>query len=124
MFYKKSVLRNFVKFTGKHMCQSLFFNKVAGLRPANLLKRGTLAQVFSYEFCEIFSNTFFLTKHLRWLLVLGHCKNFKNFSFPIIFKHIQQWKKTLIHKRNIFLPRHLRICETFEKVRNKVLPSL
>ena len=28
---KKSVLRNFTKFTGKHLCQSLFFNKVAGL---------------------------------------------------------------------------------------------
>ena len=27
------VLRNFAKFTGKHLCQSTFFNKVAGLRP-------------------------------------------------------------------------------------------
>ena len=32
---KKGVLRNFAKFTGKHLCQSLFFNKVAGLRPAD-----------------------------------------------------------------------------------------
>ena len=30
---KKVVLRNFAKFKGKHLCQSLFFNKVAGLRP-------------------------------------------------------------------------------------------
>ena len=29
---KKGVLRNFTKFTGKHLCQSLLFNKVAGLR--------------------------------------------------------------------------------------------
>ena len=29
MFYKKGVLKNFAKFTGKHPCQSLFFNKVA-----------------------------------------------------------------------------------------------
>ena len=38
MFCKKVVLRNFSKFTGKHLCQSLFFNKVAGLRhsPATL----------------------------------------------------------------------------------------
>ena len=28
---RKGVLRNFAKFTGKHQCQSLFFNKVAGL---------------------------------------------------------------------------------------------
>ena len=29
----EKVFRNFAKFTGKHLCQSLFFNKVAGLRP-------------------------------------------------------------------------------------------
>ena len=29
---KKGVLRNFTKFTGKHLCQSLFFNTVADLR--------------------------------------------------------------------------------------------
>ena len=31
MFCKKGVLRNFAKFTGKHQCQSLLFNKAAGL---------------------------------------------------------------------------------------------
>ena len=30
MFCKKDVLRNFGKFTGKHLCQNLFFNKGAG----------------------------------------------------------------------------------------------
>ena len=30
-FMQKGVLRNFTKFTGKHLCYSLFFNKVAGL---------------------------------------------------------------------------------------------
>ena len=30
---KIDVLKNFVKFTGKHLCQSLYVNKVAGLRP-------------------------------------------------------------------------------------------
>ena len=50
---KKSVLRNFTKFAGKHLCQSLFFNKVGGLRP---------------EFCEISKNTFF-AEHLWWLLL-------------------------------------------------------
>ena len=47
---EKGVLRNFVKFTGKHLCQSLFFNKVAGL---NFIKKETLEQVFSCEFYEI-----------------------------------------------------------------------
>ena len=31
---KKCVLRNFSKFTWKYLCQSPFFNKVAGLGPA------------------------------------------------------------------------------------------
>ena len=57
---KKVVLRNFTKFTGKHLCQSLSFN----CRPqANFIKKETLAQVFSCEFCKISKNTFF-TEHL------------------------------------------------------------
>ena len=36
MFGEKGVLTNFAKFTGKHLSQSLFFNKVANL-PATLL---------------------------------------------------------------------------------------
>ena len=36
---KKVVLRNFTKFTGKHLCQSLFFNKVPGLGLQLYLKR-------------------------------------------------------------------------------------
>ena len=61
VFYKKSVLRAFTKFTGKHLCQSLSFNKVAGLSSATFLKK-RLAQVFSCEFYEIFKNNFF-TEH-------------------------------------------------------------
>ena len=36
---KKGVLKNFAKFTGKQLCQSLFFNKVAVVRPETLLKK-------------------------------------------------------------------------------------
>ena len=28
VFYKKGVFKNFVKFTGKHLCQSIFFIKL------------------------------------------------------------------------------------------------
>ena len=34
LFYKKVVLKSFPKFTGKHLCRSFFFDKVAGLKPA------------------------------------------------------------------------------------------
>ena len=58
VFCKKGVLRNFAEFTGKRLCQSLFFNKVTGLRPAALLKKEALAQAFSFEFYETSKNTF------------------------------------------------------------------
>ena len=66
VFCRKGVLRNFAKFTGKHLWKSLFFNKVAGLRPLlllTLLKRDS-GQVFSCEFRETSKNTFF-TEQLR-----------------------------------------------------------
>ena len=64
VFCKKGLLRNFTKFIGKHLCQSVFFNKVAGA--CNFIKKETLAQVFSYEFFEISKNTF-----LHWTLLVA-----------------------------------------------------
>ena len=45
-FCKKAVLRNITKFSGKHLCQRLFFNKVTVLRPATLLKKVSGTGVF------------------------------------------------------------------------------
>ena len=53
VFCEKGVFRNFAKFTGKHLCQSLFF------KAYNFIKKETLAQVFFCEFCRISKNTFF-----------------------------------------------------------------
>ena len=41
MFFKLGVLKNFAKVTRKHLCWSVFFNKVAvaGLRLATLIKK-------------------------------------------------------------------------------------
>ena len=52
---KKGVLKNFMKFTGKHLCQSLSLDKVACLMPVNYLKRDfPSAQVFFYKFGKVF----------------------------------------------------------------------
>ena len=59
VFCKKDVFRNFAKFTGQHLCQSLFFNKVAGPRPK------------------------FYTKKYAWKNTLGTVKH-----VVIIFKNI------------------------------------
>ena len=54
----RGVLRNFVKLTGKHLCQSLFSNKlqVSGLQ---LYQKRNFSTGVSCEFCEISKNTFF-----------------------------------------------------------------
>ena len=61
---RKGVLRNFTKFTGKHLRQSLFFNKVASLRPAILLKKRLCHRCFLK-----FLRTSFIMEHLWWLLL-------------------------------------------------------
>ena len=68
VFCNKGVLRNFTKFTGKHLCQSLFFNKVASLRPATLLKKRLWRRCFPVNFVK-FLRTPFHIEHLWWLLL-------------------------------------------------------
>ena len=60
MFFKINFLKKFAIFTGKKQRWSLFLIKKAGLK--------TLTQVFSYEYCEIFQNSFFI-EHFRWPLL-------------------------------------------------------
>ena len=68
VFCRKGVLRNFEKFTGKHLCQSLLFNKVAGLRTVTLLKKRFWCRCFPVNFLK-FLKTPSITEHLRWLLL-------------------------------------------------------
>ena len=57
---KEGVLRNFPKFTGKYLCQSLFLIKL---------------QALACEICEISKNTF-STEHLWWLLLNNEARTF------------------------------------------------
>ena len=47
---RKGVLRNFAKFSGKYQRQSHFFNRVACLRPATLLKKRLWHKCFPVNF--------------------------------------------------------------------------
>ena len=64
----KDVLRNFAKFTGKHLCQRLFFNKVAGLRVTTLLRKKLWHRYFPVNFAK-FLATAFLQNTSGWLLL-------------------------------------------------------
>ena len=78
------VLQNFTKFTGKHLCQSLFFSKVAGLRPATLLKKRLWHRCFPVNFVELFRTTF-LKEYLRWLLLVKTTKCYPgNDNFTLV----------------------------------------
>ena len=68
VFCIKGVLKNFSKLPGNHLCQGLFFNKVAGLSPAALLKKRLWHRCFPVSFVK-FLRTPFLTEHLWWLLL-------------------------------------------------------
>ena len=65
VFCKKGVLRNFAKFIGKHLCRSLYLNKVAN---PTLLKQRPQRRYFPVTFAQFLRKSF-LTEHLGWLLV-------------------------------------------------------
>ena len=53
VFYEKGVLKNFTKFTGKHLCQSLFFD-----RPATLLKKRLWVRCFLVNLAKFLRTPF------------------------------------------------------------------
>ena len=63
VFYVKRFFRNLTKFIGKHLCQSLFFNKVASLRTPTLLKKRLWHRCFLTNFVK-FLRTHFDIEHL------------------------------------------------------------
>ena len=75
VFCKKDVLRNFTKFTGKHLCQSLFLNKVADLRcfPVNVAKflrapflQNTSASYYMITTQKLFNEVWIYTSTPPW----------------------------------------------------------
>ena len=55
---RKGVLRNFAIFRGKQLCQVLFFNKVAGPKPATLLKKRLWHRCFPVNFAKFLRTPF------------------------------------------------------------------
>ena len=65
----KGVLRNFEKFIRKHLCQSLFFNKVAGLTLSTLLKQRLWHGCFPVNFTKFLRTSFLQNTSGRLLLI-------------------------------------------------------
>ena len=58
--YEKDVLKNFAK-SGKHLCQSLLFNKVAGWKPPTLSKRDARTDVVLWILRNLHEHLFYGT---------------------------------------------------------------
>ena len=69
---KNGVVKNFTKFTGKH------------LQVCNFIKKETLPQMFWSEFCEFFKKTFFI-EHLRTSASVTSLHYIKNMSQMTVF---------------------------------------
>ena len=71
VFCEKCFIKNFAKFTGKHLFQSVVFNKVSGLRPAALLKKRLWHRCFPVNFAKFLRTAIFI-EYLRLLLLLSN----------------------------------------------------
>ena len=131
VFYKKGALRHFAKFTGKHLCLSLFFNvffKVFSCEFCKILKNtfsyGTPAVAASDTFLSIFivkkispfyvnwnlfsviidSHSSFSRKWVKFIFTASNCS-----SFPWTFYFFLPWKASVYFVFLIFLGCHLSI---------------
>ena len=68
VFCRKKVPSNSAKRPEKHLCQSYFLNKVAGLRSATLLKKRLWHACFPVYFAKFLRKSF-LTEHLLRMLL-------------------------------------------------------
>ena len=102
VFCKKGFLRNFTKFTGKHLYQSLIINKVVGLSLSLQFywKRDSY-RYFPMNFAK-FLRTPFLTEHLKiGVLII----NFQIFArtylcwSPFLI-HLEAWRPVTLIKRD------------------------
>ena len=100
VFYKKGVLRNFAKFTWKQLCQSFFFNKVAGLRPATLLKKRAWHSCFPVNFVKFLRTRFYRASPddcFRWYIDILRKAKEEILMFRKNEKIWKYWKETLLH---------------------------
>ena len=91
VFYKIGALNYFTKFTEKHFYQrlffnkSLFFNKVACLRPATLFKKRLWYRRFPVNFAKFLRIPFY-TDYLQWLFLCSQILPFYLLSILILFR--------------------------------------
>ena len=82
MFFKIGVIINFLIFTRKYLCWSLFLIKLQDWSPATLLKKRPQHQCFPVNITKCMTKTFFMEHLWKWL------KNFQEFLKAVIHRTI------------------------------------
>ena len=90
VFFKKGVFKNFAKFTGKHLCQSLFVNKISGLRPATLLKKKLWHKGFPVNFMKFLRTPFFIEHLLVGAYLFLQCMQYQNMTPSAVFHILER----------------------------------
>ena len=83
-FAIKPVLKNFAKFTGKHLSQIIIFNKAAVLAPATFCKKKLWN---SCDFDGAFKNTFFI-EYFRKLFLVASGRGGRNSFMNQCYLHM------------------------------------
>ena len=76
VIFKRAVFKIF--FTGKLLCRKLFFNKVASLRPANLLKKRIRHRYFPVNIAKFLKIAFLQNTARRLLLYIKRSHEMKD----------------------------------------------
>ena len=70
VFFNIDILKNFVIFTGKHLCWNLFLIKLQTWRPAAILKRDSNISIFALKIAKFLRTAFFIEHFFyTWLLL-------------------------------------------------------
>ena len=104
---RKGDLRNFSKFTRKHLCQTLFLNKVAGLKPTSIKKR-LWHRCFPVSFEKFLGIPFLQSTSGRLLLDSLNCFWFQIFllntiALDTLFLRLLLKLFLLLQKRQLYL---------------------
>ena len=111
----EDVLKNFAKFTQKHLCRSLFFNKVAGWKPKNVrishwrcsVKQG----VFLKRRAGVSEQAFIdpLQNRCSWIKLTG-----KNLCWSLFLIKLQLWEPATLLKKAPTQVFSCEICKLFK----------
>ena len=117
VFCKKDVLKNFAKSTGKRLCQSLFFNRVVGLRSATLLKKKLWHRCFPVNFAK-FLRTPFVQKTSGQLLIWTTASETSNTKYlELIKRRSKVQEKNMSCKRALNFDQWKKFSKTYKSMR-------